>query len=309
MAQATRLVNFSAISPKKRIMILSGIAGLVIGIVMIRHGIINDDAIVRNIGIAAALLIGAGPSMLMNMKAEKRNESIDQYLPVFLLNLVGAMQSGMTLLRAIEQAAERDFGSLTHELQNLRANISWGMPYEEAFSQFGNRIGTVIGKRVANVIFLALRSGGETTKTIEMIQKFVSDMRNLEKERKSAMKPYIITIYISFMVFLVTSILLADNFFREIENVQDQLRESTEGQQIPPTFGALLGMDVSQLNENLFHMSLIEALFGGLAAGKIGSGKFTAGIPHIVMMIVITVIAFSIIGTGTVKVTEVPEIS
>jgi flagellar protein FlaJ len=309
MAQATKLINFSAISPKKRIMLLSGIAGLIIGVVIIRYAIINEDIILRNIGIAVALLTAAGPSMLINIKAEKRSESIDQYLPVFLLNLVGAMQSGMTLLRAIEQAAERDFGSLTHELQNLRANISWGMSYEDAFDHFGNRIGTVMGKRVADVIFLALRSGGETSKTIEMIQKFVSDMRNLEKERKSAMKPYIITIYISFMVFLVTAILLADNFFTQISDVQDQLKESTEGKQLPGTFKALLGMNVAQLNDNLFHMSIIEALFGGLAAGKIGNGKFTAGIPHIVIMIVITVIAFSAMGTGALQVTEVPEIS
>lgn len=309
MAQTTRFINIAGISPQRRIMILSGIAGLVVGIIIIRAGIINDDITLRNMGIVVGLLIGAGPSMLLSMKSEKRKESIDQYLPVFLLNLVGAMQSGMTLLRAIEQAAERDFGSLTHELQNLRANISWGMPYEEAFDQFGNRIGTVMGKRVSSVIFLALRSGGETTKTIEMIQKFVSDMRNLEKERKSAMKPYIITIYISFMVFLVTSILLADNFFKEIQNVQNQLRESTRGQQIPSTFSSLLGMNVAQLTDNLFHMSLIEAVFGGLAAGKIGSGKFTAGVQHIVIMIVITVIAFSVIGSGAVQVTEVPDLA
>lgn len=309
MAQVTRLVNISGISPRVRIMMMSGVVGLILGIIVIRQGIVNDDIVLRNMGIVMSLVIGAGPPMLMNMKAEKRNESIDQYLPIFLLNLVGAMQSGMTLLRAIEQAADRDFGSLTHELQNLRANISWGMSYEEAFDHFGNRIGTVMGKRVAGVIFLALRSGGETSKTIEMIQKFVSDMRNLEKERKSAMKPYIITIYISFVVFLVTSILLADNFFKEIQNVQDQLRESTRGRQLPGTFSALLGMNVAQLTDYLFHMSLIEALFGGLAAGKIGSGKFTAGIQHIIMMVAITVVAFSVVGSGAVKVTEVPSIS
>jgi len=42
-------------------------------------------------------------------------------------------------------------------------------------------------------------------------------------------------------------------------------------------------------------MSLIQSVFGGLAAGKIGSGSYIAGIKHIVIMIVITVIAFAFI--------------
>jgi flagellar protein FlaJ len=301
------LINFNNISRQKKIMMISGILGLIIGVILVRQAIINSDILMRNLGIAIGLLIAVGPSMLLNMRNEKRGESIDQYLPVFLLNLVGAMQSGMTLLKAIERAADRDYGSLSHELKNLRANISWGMPYDEAFEQLGNKLGSVMGKRVAGVIYLALRSGGNTAQTIEMIQKFVSDMRNLEKERRSAMKPYILTIYISFMVFLVTAILLVDNFFSEIENVQTQLREaaSQAGGLSSTTFSALLGMNVQQLNDLLFHMSLIEALFGGLAAGKIGTGKFTAGIPHIIMLTVITLIAFSIVGSGALNVTDV----
>lgn len=301
------LVNFRAISRRKKVMMITGVLGLVLGVIIVRQATINGDILMRNLGIAIGIIIAAGPPMLLNMRSEKRNESIDQYLPVFLLNLLGAMQSGMTLLKAIEGAANRDYGALSHELRNLRANISWGMPYDEAFEQMGNKLGSVMGRRVTDVIYLALKSGGNTAQTIEMIQKFVSDMRNLEKERRSAMKPYIITIYISFMVFLVTAILLVDNFFSEIENVQGQLEEAateTSGG-IPPTFRALLGMDVGQLNDYLFHMSLIEALFGGLAAGKIGSGKFTAGIPHIIILMVITLVAFSIVGTGTVDVTNV----
>lgn len=308
MAQAsvTQLFNFSAISLQKKIMIMSGIAGLIVGLIVTRQAAVSGDILVRNIGIALALAMAAGPPMLVSMRSERRNESIDQYLPVFLLNLVGAMQSGMTLLKAIERAAERDYGSLSHELRNLRANISWGMPYDEAFDQLGNKLGSIMGKRVSGVIYLALRSGGNTAQTIEMIQKFVSDMRNLEKERKSAMKPYVLTIYISFAVFLVTAILLVDNFFGEIENVQNKLRESTSASGgVPTTFSALLGMNVAQLNDTLFHMSLIEALFGGLAAGKIGNGKFAAGIPHIVMLMVITLVAFSFVGSGALQVTDI----
>jgi len=42
-------------------------------------------------------------------------------------------------------------------------------------------------------------------------------------------------------------------------------------------------------------LSIIEAVFGGLAAGKIGGGSYVGGIKHIVIMIVMAVVAFMLI--------------
>ncbi len=53
-------------------------------------------------------------------------------------------------------------------------------------------------------------------------------------------------------------------------------------------------MDLKQLDSILFNMAIIEAVFGGLAAGKIGSGSYVAGIKHIVIMVVIAIIAFNV---------------
>jgi flagellar protein FlaJ len=54
-------------------------------------------------------------------------------------------------------------------------------------------------------------------------------------------------------------------------------------------------MDIKSLNQVLFNMSIIEAVFGGIAAGKIGSGTYVAGIKHIIVMIVMAVVAFMMI--------------
>ena len=60
-------------------------------------------------------------------------------------------------------------------------------------------------------------------------------------------------------------------------------------------FSSIAGMDIEALNTILFNMAIIEAVFGGLAAGKIGAGSYVAGIKHIIVMIVIAVIAFMLI--------------
>jgi len=126
-----------------------------------------------------------------------------------------------------------------------------------------------------------------------MIQKHVSDMQNLEKSRKSQLAPYTYTIYISYFVFLAVAVILVTSFFAEIEKVQESIIETgggTEG----GLFGSLASMDIGLMETALFNMAIIEAVFGGLAAGKIGSGSYIAGVKHVVAMIVIAVIAFNI---------------
>jgi len=60
-------------------------------------------------------------------------------------------------------------------------------------------------------------------------------------------------------------------------------------------FSSLADMNVKAMQSALFNMAIIEALFGGLAAGKIGAGSYVAGTKHVVIMVIAAVIAFNII--------------
>jgi flagellar protein FlaJ len=75
--------------------------------------------------------------------------------------------------------------------------------------------------------------------------------------------------------------------------VQDLLKDTATGSS-GGVFSALKDMDLKQLDSILFNMAIVEAVFGGLAAGKIGSGSYVAGIKHIVVMVVIAIIAFNV---------------
>lgn len=245
-------------------------------------------------GIVFGLLVGVGPLTLLQLKEVHRKDSINKHLPIFLLALLSSVQSGSNLIKAIEHAAERNMGALTPQLRNLRANISWGMPIEEAFENFAKRAGTRMSRRVVVLLEMAIRMGGDISSNLEMIQKHVTEMQNLEKERKSRLQPHTYTIYISFAVFIGISVILSSQFFSEIEVVQDLLKNSAT-KTSSGMFTSITQMDITKLNEILFNMSIVEAIFGGLAAGKIGSGSYVAGIKHIIIMVVIAVIAFSLI--------------
>jgi len=280
-------------SEKFRIGIGSLVASLVILVISLSISNPADTSGTRSVGIVFALLAAIVPLALVQLKEVHRRESIDKFLPLFLLALVSSVRSGSNLIKALEHTANRNMGALTGELKNLRANISWGMPIDEALENFAQRAGTRTSRRVVILLEMAMRIGGDVATNLEMIHKHVTELSNIEKERRSSLAPYTYTIYIAFAVFIGISVILSSQFFTEIEKVQDLL-VGMEGAQ-DTMFSSLVDMDISELNSILFNMAIIEAIFGGLAAGKIGTGSFVAGIKHIVIMVVIAVIAFAFI--------------
>ncbi len=252
----------------------------------------SESTTIRDVGLIFGILVGIVPLTVHQLKQVQRRDDIDRNMPMFLLALLSSVQSGTNLIKAIEQAAERNLGALTPELKNLRANISWGTPMEEAFENFAERTGTRVARRVTVLLEMAMKIGGDVSENLEMIQKHVSEMQNIEKSRKSALQPYTYTIYISFAVFLAVAVLLTTSFFTEMEKVQEGLLESGSGTE--GLFGSLATMDIEKMESALFNMAIIEAVFGGLAAGKIGAGSYVAGTKHVVAMIVLSVVAFNL---------------
>ena len=253
----------------------------------------SEGTTIKDVGLIFGIMVGVIPFTLHQLREVQRRDSIDRNMPVFLLGLLSSVQSGANIIKAIEISADRNVGALTPELKNLRANLSWGIPMEEAFENFAKRTGTRVSRRVTTLLEMAIKIGGDISENLEMIQKHVSEMQNIEKSRKSALSPYTYTIYISFFVFLAVSVLLTTSFFTEIAKVQESLLAGGGGK--GTMFSSLADMDVSAMKSSLFNMGIIEALFGGLAAGKIGAGSYVAGTKHVVIMVIATIIAFNIV--------------
>ncbi len=273
----------------------SVVVGMIIVVLSLYFQGFSDNTSIRDVGVIFGVLTAVVPLTMLQLKESQRKDSIDRNLPLFLLALSSAVQSGANLIRAIETTADRNMGSLTPELKNLRANLSWGMPVEDAFENFANRTGTKMARRVTVLLEMALKIGGDIRTNLEMIQKHVTELQNLEKERKSSLAPYTYTIYISFAVFLGISVILSSQFFSQFELIQDLLNNSSAPKSSGGFLSSISNIDIKSLNQVLFNMSIIEAVFGGIAAGKIGSGTYVAGIKHIIVMIVMAVVAFMMI--------------
>jgi len=207
-------------------------------------------------------------------------KSVDEHLPDLFRSIVQAEQTGMTLYQALEEASKRDYGPLTKELKKTVVQISWGMTLEEALYSFTKRVNTVLVRRTVPLIIEANRSGGKIEKVFKPLGDFVQSTIIMEKERKTQTRPYIAIIYVAFYVFLFTMVLLFKTFFVSIEGT--------------PILGSAI-MGEEETKRVFFHIGIIQALFGGLIAGKMGEGTISVGLKHSLVMLLSVYFVFKFI--------------
>jgi flagellar protein FlaJ len=223
-----------------------------------------------------ALLAVISPIALLNYVDYRWRKAVDEHLPDLFRSIVQAQETGMTLPKALEEAAKRDYGPLTSELKKMTVQISWGASFEEALLAFGRRVGTVLTQRTVPMIIEAGRSGGRVEKVFDPMGKFIQTNILLEKERKTQTRPYIAIIYVALFVFLFTIVILFKTFFTDVEGV------------------ALFSMPTSSpadLKRIFLHLALVQGFFSGLVAGKMGEGSVSAGLKHSLIMMLLGFVA------------------
>jgi flagellar protein FlaJ len=221
-------------------------------------------------------LAAISPIAILDYVDYRWRKAVDEHLPDLFRSIVQAQEVGMTLPNALEEAAKRDYGPLTSELRRMTVQISWGSSFEEALLAFGRRVGTVLTQRTVPMIIEASRAGGRVEKVFDPMGKFIQTTNLLEKERKTQTRPYTAIIYVALFVFLFTIVLLFKTFFTSVEGVP---MLST------PT------MAPAEMQRIFIHLTLIQGLFGGLVAGKMGEGSISAGLKHSLIMMLLSFVA------------------
>jgi flagellar protein FlaJ len=227
-----------------------------------------------------AMVIALFPSAVLDYVDYRWRRSIDEHLPDLYRAIVQSEKTGMTLTQAVEEASKRRYGPLTKELKRMVAQMSWGKSFEEALQSFSERVNTSLTRQSVPLIIEASRSGGQVEKVFEPMGKFVQSMLLAEKERQSQTRPYVAIVYVAFFVFLFTVIMLFTTFFVQMSEL--------------PTLSAAL-MSTNEARRLFFHMSIVQALFGGLVAGKMGEGTIGAGMKHSVILLAAGYVALKLL--------------
>lgn len=227
------------------------------------------------------------PPAIMYFFDAKRRDSIDNNIPHLIRDIADAGRSGMTLTRAIEISAEREYGPLTKEIRRLMAKISFRVPLEKALQYFADRTGTMLSRRTAMLVAEANKSGGDIQESMESVAKHVQEIQYLERKRRATLRPFIGVMYISFAVFLVTVYLLISSFFKQLAGSSFASAGSVGG--VGFNF---VSLPLDKITSVFLYMAMIEAAFAGLVGGKMASGYVKDGLKHAILLMMICFFTF-----------------
>jgi len=234
-----------------------------------------------------AAIVALFPPAMMYMSDSRRRDSIDNNIPHLIRDIADAGRSGMTLVRAIEISAERDYGPLTKEIKRLIAKISFRIPLEKALQYFADRTGTTLARRSSMLISEANKSGGDIQESMESVAKHVQEIQYLERKRRATLRPFIGVMYISFAVFLVTVYLLVTSFFQQLANTNLGGASSVGGVGF-----SFVSLPLGEITNLFLYMGLVEASFAGLVGGKMATGYIRDGLKHALVLMTICFITF-----------------
>jgi flagellar protein FlaJ len=230
-----------------------------------------------------------GPLGFYNSMKQKRKREIMDKLPDFLRDIANSSASGMTIYDSIRTASEGDYGQLTEELKMTAAQLSWGIPVDEALTNFGERVNTNEVKRLAITIKKALEIGGNTSTVFNAAAKELDQIRRVEQQRRTEMSMYSIVIFISFFVFLAVILIINGTIFKALYDLQGPMAGKSIGNLKIATINPI---DVKNM---FFTFVFVQSLGGGLLGGFMMEGRISAGIRQAFILILISFITFKIL--------------
>ena len=230
------------------------------------------------IAITIALFVATAPAAVVHEKLSKKKASIEKGVNSFLRDLTEIRKTGLSPERCIESLSDRDYGEFSSELRKISSEISWGVPIKKVIMDFVRRTKSWMTQIVMFLLVETIDVGGGTIAMIESLARFNNLTQEVEKEKKMAVRPYILMPYFAAILLVATTIMVL-GFTSGTLGVAETTTQKD------------LGPMVSVFTTScIFHSYLI-----GLVAGKISEESISAGFKHASLLVVIAVVAAKLV--------------
>lgn len=285
----------------KKIPIIIAVVLFVIGIILF---VFQKDVGLLGNFVLMALVIGIIPYIMLSYLEYQRMKSIEDQLPVFLLDLAETQKGGMSIPDALKLLAKTDYGKLGGEIKKIADQLSWGIPLQEAMNRFSFRMkGSDIIRRAIRIINEAYSSGGDVARTVETTAGDITVIKESEKERKSMMFQHTIVMYAIYFIFIGVIIGISKTLVPMLQMgagtagimggmfaFQDPCKACVGNPNIYCISCSIfyvicemfaLGAGASCYYRALFiSLAIVQGIFSGLVIGQIGENSVIAGIKH-----------------------------
>jgi len=226
------------------------------------------------IAISVALFIATAPAAVVHSRLSKKKSSMEQGINSFLRDLTEVRKTGLSPEKCIESLAHRDYGEFSKELRKISSEISWGVPIRKVILDFVKRVKSWMTQVIMFLLVETIDVGGGTIAMIESIARFNNLTQEVDKEKRMAVRPYVLMPYFAAILLVATTTMMIGI--------------------MPATLGVAGGASSKNLGptitifvtSSIFHSYLI-----GLVAGKISEESIAAGFKHASVLVIIAVLA------------------
>jgi flagellar protein FlaJ len=158
--------------------------------------------------------------------------------------------------------------------------MSWGMNFDTALRELSDRVDIPLINKATVLINEAGKHGGDLSAIFDSTAKYLESVNAWTQKRRQQTQPYVLIFYFSVFMFLFIIIIISNMMFAPLSH------SGTTASFIKPII-------TQAASRRLFlHASLLEALFGGLIAGKINEDSFADGLKHVLVLAVASGLAF-----------------
>jgi flagellar protein FlaJ len=230
------------------------------------------------VAIAIALFVATAPAAVVHQRVSSKRNSMEQGINSFLRDLTEVRKTGLSPEKCIESLSNRDYGEFSKELRKISSEISWGVPVRKVIMDFVKRTKSWMSQLVMFLLVETIDVGGGTIAMIESLARFNNLTQEVEKEKKMAVRPYIMMPYFAAILLVATTTMM-------IGFTSGTLGVAETGQ--TKDLGPMITTFVTSA---IFHSYLI-----GIVAGKISEESVAAGFKHAAILVIIAVLAAKLV--------------
>ncbi|MGB9959056.1 MAG: type II secretion system F family protein [Candidatus Bathyarchaeales archaeon] len=230
------------------------------------------------VAIAIALFVATAPAAIVHQRVSSKRNSMEQGINSFLRDLTEVRKTGLSPEKCIESLSNRDYGEFSKELRKISSEISWGVPVRKVIMDFVKRTKSWMCQLIMFLLVETIDVGGGTIAMIESLARFNNLTQEVEKEKKMAVRPYIMMPYFAAILLVATTTMM-------IGFTSGTLGVAETGQ--TKDLGPMITTFVTSA---IFHSYLI-----GIVAGKISEESVAAGFKHASILVIIAVLAAKLV--------------
>lgn len=231
-----------------------------------------------SVALALGLFISAAPAAVVHGKLSSKKTSTEQGVNSFLRDLTEVRKTGLSPEKCIESLSHREYGVFSKELRKISSEISWGLPLKKVMMDFISRTKSWMTQIVMFLLVETVDVGGGTIEMIESLARFNNLTQEVEKEKKSSTRPYIMLPYFAALLLVVTTSMMLG------------FTTGTIG-----VAGATPPANMDWIRQIFMTSAIFYSYMVGIVAGKISEESISAGFKHAAVLVVISIVAAELV--------------